>query len=90
MDLRLGRGHVFLSNALDLVHPARWTNVVKRRALVQKISKAARGARGRLRSRTRGCNHSIYQCGTLPVVIARHNELNENTCRGIMIKLESD
>lgn len=63
---------------------------MKRRDLIRKIGKVAKGAGVGFDLEREGANHSIYRCGGQPVVIPRHNEINELTAKGIMQDLEGE
>lgn len=63
---------------------------MKRRDLLQKISKAAAAAGTSFTLVREGGGHSIYRCGDQPIAVPRHSEINELTARGIMRDLEGE
>jgi mRNA interferase HicA len=63
---------------------------VKRRDLIRKITRAAKDTGIDFELQREGANHSVFRCGGQPVVIPRHNEINELTAKGIMTDLEGE
>ncbi|MCP9959225.1 type II toxin-antitoxin system HicA family toxin [Streptomyces sudanensis] len=63
---------------------------MKRRDLIRKIREAARG-KGLLfeKQRQKG-SHEYWTCGSTPVVIPRHSEVNEITAEAICKRLEEE
>ena len=62
---------------------------MKRRDLLGKIKKAAKGAGvswGELARK--GSDHDVWELDGMPIPIPRHREINEYTAQGIMRDLE--
>ncbi len=63
---------------------------MRRDELIRKIRRAARNAEVNFDLVREGGRHSIFQCGSTPIVIPRHSEINELTARGIMRDLDDE
>lgn len=63
---------------------------MRRDELVRKIRKAAKHAEIDFDLVREGGNHSIFRCGSTPVVVPRHTDINELTARRIMKDLEDE
>ena len=63
---------------------------MKRRELIKRISRAAKSSDLSWDLAREGAEHTLYRLGSKPVVIPRHNEINEVTAQAIMKDLEAN
>lgn len=61
---------------------------MKRRDLLKKLDRIARGQGEALEEVREGGSHTIYRVGTKSFPIPRHNEINEITAKSIIKQIE--
>lgn len=63
---------------------------MKYRALIRKISEAAKGQDKAFDLVRQKGSHQMWHCGSTSVVIPKHSEVNEMTAQGICKALEAE
>lgn len=63
---------------------------MKHRDLIKKIREAAKAQDVSFEKQRQKGSHEVWRCGSTPVVIPKHNEVNEITAENICKSLEPE